>query len=132
MLGLPLAQVRLGGTVHTLDVLGLHAATEEAITFPTWVLLVLIVVVALVAIGTVLMYKNRILQIRLCIFNAIVMLGFYAIVAFLIWNLAEYDDFKVNLKPALAFPAIAGVLDYLAIRNIGADEVLVRSLERLR
>jgi hypothetical protein len=60
------------------------------------------------------------------------MLGFYATVAFLIWNLAAYDDFKLGLKPALAFPAIAGVLDYLAIRNIGADEVLVRSLERLR
>ena len=29
-------------------------------------------------------------------------------------------------------PVIALILDYLAIRNIGADEALVRSLDRLR
>ena len=38
----------------------------------------------------------------------------------------------LSVKIALSFPIIALILDYLAIRNIGADEALVRSLDRLR
>ncbi|MDD2416431.1 MAG: DUF4293 family protein [Parabacteroides sp.] len=33
---------------------------------------------------------------------------------------------------ALSFPLVNLILTYLAVRNIGADEALVRSLERLR
>jgi hypothetical protein len=38
----------------------------------------------------------------------------------------------VNIRISAAFPLIAIILNYLAIRNIGADEALIRSLERLR
>jgi hypothetical protein len=44
----------------------------------------------------------------------------------------EINDLSVSVKIALSFPLINLILDYLAIRNIGADEVLVRSMERLR
>ena len=39
---------------------------------------------------------------------------------------------SVSVKIALSFPLVNLILDYLAIRNIGADEALVRSLDRLR
>ena len=41
-------------------------------------------------------------------------------------------DASVSVKIALSFPLVNLILDYLAIRNIGADEALVRSLDRLR
>ena len=44
----------------------------------------------------------------------------------------KFTDIALNVKIALSFPIIALILDYLAIRNIGADEALVRSLDRLR
>ena len=51
-----------------------------------------------------------------------------------IWNAQKIsgESFSFNCKIALTFPVISLILDYLAIRNIGADEALVRSLERLR
>ena len=39
---------------------------------------------------------------------------------------------SVSVKIALSFPLVNLILDYLAIRNIGADEALVRSLDSLR
>ena len=67
-------------------------------------------------------------------FNALLMLGFYGFYAFLLFSIKGElgDELSVTGKIALAFPFISIVLDYLAIRNIGADEALVRSLERLR
>ena len=98
-----------------------------------WGLFALTAIIALVAMVTIFLYKNRILQIRLCVFNALLMIGFYAYVAFLVWRWqGEVPEMQWQLKLGLAFPVIALILDYLAIRNIGADEALVRSLDRLR
>jgi hypothetical protein len=38
----------------------------------------------------------------------------------------------VSFNIAVVFPLIAIILDYLAIRNIGKDEALVRSIDRIR
>ena len=91
-------------------------------------------VIALVAFITIFLFRNRILQIRFCIFNAILMIGFYALLGYYYWNAQKVAGahFDLNLKIALTFPVVSIILDYLAIRNIGADEALVRSLERLR
>jgi len=37
-----------------------------------------------------------------------------------------------SFKIAVAFPLVAIILDYLAIRSIGKDEALIRSLNRIR
>ncbi|MDR3267653.1 MAG: DUF4293 domain-containing protein [Tannerella sp.] len=133
MLFLPLAVVQSGGVAYAFDALGLHTVTTPPeLTYPTWALFALPVVIALLSIITVFIYKNRILQIRLCIFNAILLAGFYGIFAFFLWNLSAQPGFHFGVRLALAFPLINLILDYLAIRNIGADEVLVRSLDRLR
>jgi hypothetical protein len=133
ILFLPLAVVQSAGITYTFDVLGLHTATTPPeLTYPTWALFALPIVSALLAILTVFLYKNRMLQIRLCIFNAILFVGFYGVFAFFLWNLSAQSGFHFNVRPALAFPLINLILDYLAIRNIGADEMLVRSLNRLR
>ena len=61
------------------------------------------------------------------------MLGFYALFGFFVWILKDQlAGAALSVKIALSFPIIALTLDYLAIRNIGADEALVRSLDRLR
>ena len=44
----------------------------------------------------------------------------------------DLGDVDITGKIALTFPFISLILNYLAIRNIGADEALVRSLDRLR
>jgi hypothetical protein len=133
MLFLPLAAVQSEGVSYTFDALGLHTvAAQPEPAYPVWALFALPVVIALLALLTVFLYKNRILQIRLCIFNAILLVGFYGIFAFFLWNLSAQPGFHFSVRLALAFPLVNLILDYLTIRNIGADETLVRSLHRLR
>lgn len=135
MLFLPLAVMQVGDKFLSFDATGASTMTAQPeLIYPTWGLFALTAVIALLALITIFMFKKRILQIRLCVFNAILMLGFYAMFAFFAWTLKGQlgGDTVMTLKIALAFPLVSLIIDYLAIRNIGADEALVRSLERLR
>ena len=106
---------------------------QPELLYPTWSLFALTAAIAIISLVTIFLYRKRILQIRLCIFNAILMLGFYGLYAFYVWNVSkDLGDVSITGKIALTFPFISLILDYLAIRNIGADEALVRSLDRLR
>ncbi|MDR1675114.1 MAG: DUF4293 domain-containing protein [Tannerella sp.] len=133
VLFLPLAAVQAGGVFYTYDVLGMHTTTvPPELAHPAWALCALSAVTVLLALITVFLYGNRMRQIRLCIFNAILLVGFYAIFAFFLWNLSAQPDFHFSVRFALSLPLVSLILDYLAIRNIGADEMLIRSLNRLR
>lgn len=131
---LPLASLQVGDQLYSFDAFGLRTTdVQPELIYPTWGLLVLIAVVGLIALFTIFLFRKRVLQIRLCIFNALLMLGFYGLFAFFTWNIkGQLDVLSIAFKITLSFPLISLILDYLAIRNIGADETLVRSLERLR
>ena len=133
MLFLPLAVLQSGDQFMTFDATGISTmAAQPELVYPTWGLFALTAVIALVALITIFLFKKRMLQIRLCIFNGLLMLGVYAMFAFFVWNLKGQMDVVMTFKFALSFPLVSVILDYLAIRNIGADEALVRSLDRLR
>lgn len=133
---LPLAVIQSGDQLFRFDATGVTSALGEnaEIIYPTWGLFALSAITAIIALVTIFLFNKRVLQIRLCIFNAFLMIGFYGLFAFM------YSEFKgaldadvsTSFKFALSFPLISLILDYLAIRNIGADEALVRSLDRLR
>lgn len=134
MLFLPLALLRVGTDLYSFDVFGVNTvAPQPELVYPTWGLFVFTALIALLALVAIFLYKKRMLQIRICVFNAILMLGFYGFFAYLVYVMKqELGDLTFSVRIALAFPLINLILDYLAIRNIGADEVLVRSLDRLR
>lgn len=135
ILFLPLANLMIGNDYFTFDATGLSATTSEQaeLIYPSWALFALSAVIALIAMITIFLFRKRILQIRLCIFNALLMIGFYGLFVYQIWDIKQtVDSVEFFGKIALTFPLICLVLNYLAIRNIGADEVLVRSLDRLR
>ena len=131
---LPLAVLQSGNELYSFDIFGLSTLLgEKELVYPTWGLLVLVVVVLITALVTIFLFKKRMLQIRLTIFNTILLVGFYGLFAYLIYVFkGELSGLTYSLKFATAFPAVAIVLNYLAIRNIGADEALVRSLDRVR
>lgn len=134
LLFLPLAMLQAGDQLYTFDVMGISTVSAKLeLIFPTWGLFVLTAAIALIAFITIFLFKKRILQIRLCIFNALLMLGIYGMFAFFVSHLnGSLADARLSIKFACALPIVGLILDYLAIRNIGADEALVRSLERLR
>ena len=133
---LPLAILQSGNTLYSFDASGLNTTTEPSeLVFPTWSLMALAAIIALVSLVVIFLYKKRILQMRICSFNTIVILGFCALFGFYLWQFGkspELQDMKINMRIWAAFPIISVILNYLAIRSIGADEAVVRSLERLR
>lgn len=134
LLFLPLAVLQSGDNLYSFDVFGLNTLLgEKELVYPVWGLLVLVIIVLVITMITIFLFKKRMLQIRLTVFNTILLFGFYGLFAYMIYTFKDQlSDFAYTLKFATAFPAVCIVLNYLAIRNIGADEALVRSLNRLR
>jgi len=93
-------------------------------------ILIFIGIIALLHLAIIFMYKKRIRQIRFLVFSIILLLGLFGM--FFYFTYAGFDDAKVAFKIPVAFPVVAIVLDYLAIRAIGKDEALIRSLNRIR
>ncbi len=101
--------------------------------FSTWSLFVIGIVSVLLFLLTIFIYRWRILQIRFSIFNIFVILGYYGLIAFYILKRnPEANSVFENAGVGMVAPFIAIILTYLAIRKIGADEALIRSLDRIR
>jgi len=98
----------------------------------SWGLFCILLLSSIIALATVFLYRNRMLQIRMTIFNTILLIGFYlAVVAFYLVLKGDLEaTFRINW--ALCLPLVAIILNYLAIRAIGRDEVLVKAADRLR
>jgi len=132
---MPLSTIQIDNMFYLFDSSGLNTLTTPSeLVYPAWALMVLSVLIIIIAFITIFLYKKRMLQIRLCIFNAFLLIGFYGLFAFFLWKISGITGiFRFSsVRLALAFPFICLIFDYLAIRNIGADETLVRSLNRLR
>lgn len=80
------------------------------------------------AIATLLLFKARKVQLRLCIYNALILLGLQS------WMAVFYfQNMKEAVFPiATVFPLISIILLLLAMRGIANDEALVQSYNRLR
>ncbi|MDR2915677.1 MAG: DUF4293 domain-containing protein [Tannerella sp.] len=135
---LPLAVVQTSEVLYTFGVAGVSTTTQPPeLVYPTWALMAIAAIIILLSFAIIFMYKKRVLQMRMCVFNALLTIGFCALSGFYLWQISnspELSEILVRISPRFwaSFPVIALILLYLAIRNIGADETLVRSLERLR
>ena len=102
---------------------------QETVKFTDIVpLLIFDIITTIVAFTTIFLYRHRMLQIRLSIFNAIILLAFQGWIIYLFVIRPEGTLFTINS----VFPIIAAILTWLAIRYIGRDEALVKSVNRLR
>ena len=98
--------------------------------YAPWALFVILLVVAVLSFGTIFLFKKRMLQIRLTIFSSVVLVGYYLALVAYIFMLAENTSFTPSWTICLPFVGI--ILNWLAIRGIGADEALVKAYDRLR
>lgn len=77
---------------------------------------------------TIFLFKNRMLQMRFCIYNILILLGYQGWIAYKFFTRIEDTIFSITA----VFPIIAGILIFLAFRYIGRDEALVQSVNSLR
>ena len=98
--------------------------------YAPWALFAILLVVAALSFGTIFLFKKRMLQIRLTIFSSVMLIGYYLVLVAYIFMLAEETTFSASWTICLPFAGI--ILNWLAIRGIGADEALVKAYDRLR
>lgn len=124
----PYAEIAKDGVVYVSNIKGitLDGASKASGIFVT----VLIGAILVLHGYAILSFKNRKSQIRLvaiCILLIICLCGLFSY-----YTYGSFSGALISLKISMAFPLIAIILDYLAIRAIGKDEALIRSIDRIR
>ena len=93
-----------------------------------WPYLVLLIVTGFLQVMALTTFKHRVFQMRTAVLSAIILIGLQG------WLV--YDFISTHNNPVFhvsaVFPIVAVILDFLAARSILADELLVRSADRLR
>ncbi|MBQ0008056.1 MAG: DUF4293 domain-containing protein [bacterium] len=90
-------------------------------------------IIALLSLGNIFMFNNRSRQVRICIFNMLLMLGWYALLVTVVYYKLQEGSFDTfHIQFASCFPLISIILTFLAMRGVLKDEALVKSLDRLR
>lgn len=90
------------------------------------------IVVAVIALITIFLFKNRGSQIKLTVFNMVLQVGFYVVVAVYMYTAYKYANTDFDFHLPIVFPLISLILSYLAFRAIVKDDLLVKSLGRVR
>lgn len=97
-----------------------------------WALTTIMSITGVLEFLDIFLFRRRALQMRICIFCIILLVGWY--LAFVAFAYFLGDGLVGEFRPQVwaAIPAINAILLYLAFRGILRDEMLVRSLDRLR
>jgi drug/metabolite transporter (DMT)-like permease len=130
----PLAElIDTAGQTYQFLYRGIPAIAEDApAIFMAYPVAILLSIIALISLVTIFLYKKRMLQIRLTIFNMVCMLGAMGLIYYSINSQAKELNAVADYNIINAFPLVAVVFSYLALRNIGKDEAMIRSMDRIR
>lgn len=132
---LPIAEFTAAdGTIFTLSAFSLSSDAESMTTL--WMAILMVLSTALPFI-TIFLFKRRQLQVRMCAAEIVLLLGciaFILIYYFLSGSnaLESVDIVHKQFSWAAIMPVASIILSFLAARAIFKDEVLVRSLDRIR
>lgn len=122
-----------GADQYKLIYRGIYPLAENSeVTMPTLALAILIAISTLAGLINIFLYKKRMLQIRLCGLNMGVMLGISVMIWYLGYQGGKELAVDVSYNLPLVFPLIGIVMLFLAMRAIGKDEALIKSMDRIR
>jgi len=128
LFALPFAEIAANDKFYLFNIQGiLHDGEIVESGLP---IMLFVGIILLIHVAAIFMFKKRIRQMRLLVFAILLMLGLFGM--FYFFTFYSFQGLEVSFKVAIVFPLISIVLDYLAIRNIGKDEALVRSIDRIR
>ena len=103
---------------------------------PTLYLGISLVLACLVPLVTIFLVRNRMLQLRLCAVEAVLLVGAVVMEAvhyYLSRRVFAAESFHTQgFEPAVALPLVALLFVWLAARAIFRDEVMVRAADRIR
>ena len=131
----PFAEYLKDNTTYLLNITGLTNNSTPNTIFNAYPLLLLVILCLIISIITILLYKNRILQARLCNLNILLYVMLIAGI-FFYSDKAEQELGIEGLLTTFKFGSIAPILSiiltFMANRAIRKDEALVRAADRIR
>lgn len=89
---------------------------------------ILSIVISSLLFISIFLYRNRMIQLRVSIFNSIIMIGYQIWLGYMYYTSPIGSIFSITV----VFPIIAAILTFMAVRYIARDEALVRSVRSLR
>jgi hypothetical protein len=126
------------GTIVDFYCYGLRLADVKThdLIYHTTPTLILVIIITAISLITIFLYNNRTLQLRLCVYNILLMIGLIGLVAFYHHIINRNDDLGGILhhtfKMAGILPVIGIILTFQAFRKIRRDELLMQSYDRIR
>jgi len=129
----PLAQFTLDGIEYLLLHSGVFEVDGEKLELVTWPLTVIFIMGSVLAFLNILLYKNRALQMRICIFLILLSIGMIAMIFYYIAVVKNHLEGALLLHQwRIVIPPIIAILLYLAFRRIRRDELTVKAYDRIR
>lgn len=111
-------------------------SADGEVLHPTVYLGILLVLAGLLPLVTIFLYRRRMLQIRLCVVEMVLLLGcaimegvYYYLGCRVVADLAMSAH---GLRAVIALPVVSLLFAWLAVRAIFRDELLVRGADRIR
>ncbi len=121
--------------IFALKFLGLCDITNPAqatVVFPTWPLAILIVLTTALSLISIFMYKKRLLQLRVCSINTVLLAGLTGLILYTAHSMTNAINGTLSYTLPAFLPLLGIVLTILAIKAIGRDEMLIKSVDRIR
>ncbi|KAF5063220.1 hypothetical protein DSECCO2_296780 [anaerobic digester metagenome] len=121
-------------SLYSLGIKGLlpvEGSAQEPL-FTVTPVVILVAVSFVLALVAIFLYKKRMLQIRLCVFSIVLLVGLQGLMYYYVTAATSTIEGESSFGIVFIFPIVSAVLTFLALRAIAKDEALVRSLDRLR
>ncbi len=130
---LNLAELATASEGYVLTYKGVFTSGEDVImAMPALALNILLILAMVFTIATLFLYKKRMLQIRLSALNMGLHAGLSVMIFYFGKIAAKEFHAELSFNWPLILPLISIILIFLAMRSIGKDEALIRSLNRIR
>lgn len=131
----PFAHCFVGQEFYTITYHGIESSgTSEVDCSGLWAVAgtVANVVATLMLLRTIFAYKNRIVQMKWCIYTILMLILYYILMGVQVWMLNDATGVFPDLGLIAELPLIAIILIFLAGRAIKRDEDMVRAADRIR
>ncbi len=120
--------------IYTMFYNGIFTGEEDSgdMVMKVTAFTILLFVSVIIGVITIFLYKRRLIQIRVAALNIGLQLGLTALIYFFAKTAGKDIDALYSFNYPVVFPLVSVVLLIMAIKAIGKDEALIRSMDRIR
>ena len=118
--------------IYKITVFGITSLADNTVITNLYPLLILLILILIINFLTIFLFKKRMLQIRLNVFNIILNAGLIILFFFFMHKATADMSAIISYKISIIIPLISIILYFLSIKFIRSDENLLRSLDRIR